>query len=111
MTCEKVKYETYKLARDAVKNIAKRERTEMRSYKCDACGLFHLTSIKKKNLRLITHDQLNLDTGNKLDKEIKEAAKQIPLIPQPVYQYKKGSKNTFKISEAIKFKNNNGKDL
>lgn len=53
MTCDKIVYETYKLAIDAVIQIGKsgkRGKKEMRPYKCPDCGNFHLATMNKRTL-------------------------------------------------------------
>lgn len=50
MGCIKEPYDTYKEAIGAINAISKREKQGFRTYKCEHCGKFHITSIKKNKL-------------------------------------------------------------
>jgi hypothetical protein len=53
MACEKIEHTTYKSAQDHIKGLVIKQAgtgTSYRSYKCTACGFFHVTSISKKKL-------------------------------------------------------------
>ncbi len=54
--CKKVTFETRELAIQRVEEIKteeKRKKTPLRSYRCETCSKFHLTSISKKKQSFI----------------------------------------------------------
>ena len=102
MTCDKTTYETYKDAIGAIKALSKREKQSFHHYKCDDCGKFHLTSVKKKNLRGIKYEP---STDRKLDKPIKEQTNKMKPIASQASKSKTGrGYATFKLGELLNWK-------
>lgn len=49
--CDKVGYKTKNEASRAMSALSRRLKTSFRSYKCENCNEFHVTSTKTKNTR------------------------------------------------------------
>lgn len=85
--CDKVQYETYKLAKDAMISVSQRVKEKYKVYKCSECLHFHLTTIKPrtkpslpKGLELLNHDA----DIKKLRKQVENGAINPPkLKPKP----------------------------
>lgn len=96
MICDKAPYDTYKEAQSATSKISVREKQGFRTYKCNECKKFHLTSIKKKTLK-----------NTQVSRRVTEVF--IPItISKKVAKHKQKSnpRATYTIADAIKFKNN-----
>ena len=63
MVCDKILYETYNEAKDAVRGLVNRKQGSFKIYKCVGCGGFHLTTIKKKSLQPI-REKFKIDLPN-----------------------------------------------
>jgi hypothetical protein len=52
VSCDKIQYETYEAAKGDLEGLRQRKRRQkFTAYKCNLCGLFHITTITKGNLR------------------------------------------------------------
>lgn len=99
--CEKMQYDTYKLAKDGLKKVSTKFKQQFRIYKCDECGCFHLTSVKQRKK---SQSPKGLDTL-KYDTDLKKLRKQLDegkILPPPI-EDKRYSKPTamFKIGDAF----------
>jgi len=72
--CDKIGYETYKLAMAAIRAISKRDKQSMKVYKCPECFLFHAaTRGKKKFIKTIQHPiAMDLKPNPKIPPPIKQ---------------------------------------
>jgi hypothetical protein len=109
--CDKIGYRTYKELMSAINGVAKRTKTKFKSYKCNECGLYHITSIKSGKLqkplkerkyplgmekkevvmkfkdptpldRKITHNPAQITTGRFMTTEQAQALKRIVQVNQ-----------------------------
>jgi len=55
MTCDKITYNTYKEAQDAIHGLVVRKQGSFRVYKCNEGNHFHVTTIKKKRLQKVKY--------------------------------------------------------
>ena len=109
MICDKVSYETYKEAIDAIKRVSERQKQSFRTYKCPNCNKFHITSIKNKKLIPVIDLKFRKNVENysedvkikKLDNKIKLAANKIPVTPKRTFQ-NDSELSTFKLGELFK---------
>lgn len=49
MTCDKITYNTYSEAKDAIHGLVKRKRGSFKIYKCNDGNHFHVTTTRKEN--------------------------------------------------------------
>lgn len=74
--CEKVSYDTRDLAVKAINGISKNKKQAFRSYNCDECGKWHITSVKKNRLDRPKKDKkYREDYSNEINAAIEAAEK------------------------------------
>lgn len=50
MTCDKVQYDNYQLAMQAAHGLSRNDKSNMKAYKCNDCGKYHLATQGKKKI-------------------------------------------------------------
>ncbi len=98
MICDKVSYDSYQDAQKASRKISIREKQGFRTYKCNECGKYHLTSIKTKSNKSI-NNQAPKSYLNK--KELKFYDESIKNIKNKKYTPIKNVLSTFKLGELL----------
>ncbi len=70
MICDKVKYESYDVAKKAAVSLGTRQGQAMQAYKCRDCVGYHITTIKKKQKGLKLSVKYKHDSTKPLPKDI-----------------------------------------
>jgi len=101
MICEKITYENYSKAVEALKSISSLQRQKMKAYKCQHCGNYHLATIRvqqrkvpKDKYRKSQTDIAQLRASERVHYDISPMPKRSTGIAVPL--------STFKISSLIK---------
>lgn len=85
MGCNKEPYDTFKKAKQAAGGVIDRTGTSMRIYKCEHCGSFHLTSVKKNKLRPVKDGKYPLKVDYKKPEKMPLPKINIGYKPEPVF--------------------------